>query len=86
MYYIRPDEVETFNKLKAEAHLRSNIYLDYMIQTNESFYPLNTLRNKAIEHVTTSHYYISDMDIWPSRMSYFLVPRSGNLRCDFESH
>ena len=30
-------------------------------------YPLNRLRNIAIESVSTSHFVLFDMDVWPSR-------------------
>ena len=28
--------------------------------------PFNRLRNIAIRHTTTSHYWVMDMDMWPS--------------------
>ena len=33
---------------------------------NETVYPINTLRNIAIRGVQTSHFFLSDMDFWPS--------------------
>lgn len=35
--------------------------------TNRSIYPINYLRNLAIDHVLTSHFWLTDMDMWPSR-------------------
>ena len=33
---------------------------------NATIYPINTLRNLAINFITTSHYLNLDMDLWPS--------------------
>ena len=30
-------------------------------------YPLNRLRNIAIENIVTSHFVVFDMDMWPAR-------------------
>lgn len=29
-------------------------------------YPINKLRNIAIRYVTTSHFWVADMDMWPA--------------------
>ena len=29
-------------------------------------YPINMLRNIALDHVTTSHFWLADMDMWPA--------------------
>ena len=29
-------------------------------------YPINMLRNIAMDHVTTSHFWLADMDMWPA--------------------
>ena len=70
VYYLKPDEVETYKRLKEKTPLRDNVHLAYMIQHNNSQYPINKLRNKAISYITTSHYYFSDMDNWPSRSPF----------------
>ncbi|KAM7454219.1 hypothetical protein BLSTO_05027 [Blastocystis sp. subtype 1] len=33
-------------------------------------YPLNRLRNIAIENIVTSHFVVFDMDMWPAKMVY----------------
>ena len=65
-YYLKDEEVPLFQKQLKTSSLRKNIHLDYRIQPNSSYYPVNALRNIAISHVTTSHFYLSDMDVWPS--------------------
>ena len=32
-------------------------------------YPINGLRNIALSHVTTSHLWLADMDMWPACIS-----------------
>ena len=39
---------------------------------NETVYPINTLRNIAIRGVQTSHFFLSDMDFWPSSIQLLL--------------
>ena len=39
---------------------------------NETVYPINTLRNIAIRGVQTSHFFLSDMDFWPSSIQIIL--------------
>lgn len=65
-YYVTKEEAPEYLKLVSESNLRSNVILDHRIQNDPSFYPVNELRNIAISHVTTSHFYLSDMDVWPS--------------------
>lgn len=38
--------------------------LRYVTESSEN--PFNRLRNIAIRHTTTSHYWVMDMDMWPS--------------------
>ena len=33
---------------------------------SDSVFPINSLRNTGIRQVTTSHYAVTDMDLWPS--------------------
>ena len=46
----------------------------------EDVYPYNYLRNEAIKRTSTSHYYVSDMDMIPAGI-FFFVPsiQLGNL-------
>ena len=67
VFYIPETDVPTLNSLRANSSIRSNIHIEVVIQSNSSYYPVNKLRNIAISHVNTSHFYISDMDIWPAR-------------------
>ena len=35
-------------------------------ESNDTYYPINTLRNIAINNIKTSHFFVCDMDFWPS--------------------
>ena len=70
VFYLQADEVEEFQTKRREASLREDIQLDYILCTNMSIYPINKLRNLAIQRVNTSHIYVSDMDNWPGGISY----------------
>ena len=38
-------------------------------ETNETHYPINTLRNIAINNTKTTHFFVCDMDFWLSCIS-----------------
>lgn len=38
----------------------------------KTIYPINRLRNIAIENSLTSHFVVFDMDMWPARSTSFL--------------
>ena len=41
-------------------------------------YPINKLRNIALDHVQTSHFWLADMDMWPGRINFhFKIKNSG---------
>jgi glycosyltransferase-like protein LARGE len=40
-------------------------------------YPVNFLRNTAIDRVCTSHFFLTDIDLWPSTFSYNAVLSQG---------
>ena len=59
--------------MEKDLRLRSNIHLECVIKIEGVAFPINHLRNIAVDHVKTSHFYLSDMDIWPSRTCTLLV-------------
>ena len=62
-----------FRTMEKDLQLRSNIHLECVIKMEGLAFPINHLRNIAVDHVKTSHFYLSDMDIWPSRTSTLSV-------------
>ena len=50
------------------------------ISQQETPYPINKLRNIAISFVHTSHFWVADMDMWPSSThSFSRLTYSGTL-------
>ncbi len=43
----------------------SRLHIHY-VTDNSGHYPINHLRNIAIQEVTTSHFFLTDIDIWPA--------------------
>lgn len=52
---------------------RSIMNNTHCIPMSTSIYPINTLRNLAIQNIHTSHFLNLDMDMWPSCCSYLWV-------------
>lgn len=81
LYYsliIRDLSIAVFVTAKEETALRriienGNYELRLRItlfrMQNNKEYPINKLRNLAIRNVRTSHFWLTDMDMWPSGMS-----------------
>lgn len=38
----------------------------HYVMDNSGHYPINRLRNVAINGTTTSHFFMTDIDIWPA--------------------
>ena len=75
IFYVLPTEVEEYRRLYKTSPIRPNMKISYLVQEDPLFYPVNKLRNMAISQVQTTHFYLSDMDVWPSRPF-----------CSFRSH
>ena len=41
-----------------------------LFETNKTVYPYNKMRNIAIKNIKTTHFYVCDMDFWPSCIIY----------------
>ena len=70
VYYIAPEQVAEFKRLYQMSSLRPNMKVNYVVQEDPLLYPVNKLRNMAIAQVETTHFYLSDMDVWPSRTAF----------------
>ena len=70
VYFIPPENLTEFEHLRATTPLRENMVISYILQENPDIFPINLLRNKAIEQVKTTHFWLSDMDVWPSMRTY----------------
>lgn len=63
---MNQDDWEHYNDVKREYGLEDRVSIVLRMQTEDGFYPINELRNLAIRYSTTSHFFLSDMDMWPS--------------------
>lgn len=67
------------NQYLLQKKYPQRLHLVFHVVSSEEHFPINKLRNIGISHVSTSHYVVIDMDLWPSRNLYtelFRVPPS----------
>lgn len=62
---IFPKEVEYYNDVIQELYFPSRVLVSTLRTKNYAF-PINELRNLAIEHASSTHVFLSDVDIIPS--------------------
>lgn len=58
-------EKEQVEQLLAQFSLPQSITLSFYITKDPTEYPYNKLRNIALSKITTSHFWVMDMDMWP---------------------
>ena len=68
--YLRKEDWEYYNDLRRDFGLEDRVSIVLKVKSNGAPYPINELRNMAIQHAKTSHFFMSDMDMWPSRNAY----------------
>lgn len=57
-------ENETLSSIQSSFHYPS-VSLAFA-KVNATYYPINRLRNIAINRTKTTHFFLADMDFWPS--------------------
>ena len=79
--FLLKDTAEKAQKEIQALNLPDRMQIHFYIADSVSPYPINTLRNIAIDHVQTSHFWLTDMDMWPVRMSFpsLLISRNNIL-------
>ena len=68
--YLKKEEWDEYIQMKAEMSLENRISIVLSLQKDPNLYPINKLRNIAISNSPTSHFFMSDMDMWPSYGMY----------------
>ena len=63
-------EQKAYEKALSSAQLENRVHITLFTSESNKEYPINKLRNIAIENVKTSHFWLADMDMWPSCMSF----------------
>ena len=61
-------EEEYLDHYLSQNTLSTNLVVSRFV--SDKGYPYNALRNIAIQRVTTSHFWVMDMDMWPSSNLY----------------
>lgn len=68
--YLPKEDWEMYVQSIQQMELDSRITITLQMQEQKDLYPINKLRNIAIKHVQTSHFFMTDMDMWPSFTLY----------------
>lgn len=62
---VEKNETQFINQYESILNEYSQIEYQFF-ETNETYYPINKLRNIAIKDIKTTHFFVCDMDFWPS--------------------
>ncbi|KAK8808485.1 hypothetical protein WA158_008386 [Blastocystis sp. Blastoise] len=84
--YMNKSEIAKFEAYRQTTEIFPRMKLtSLVVQDTSKEYPINKLRNIAIKHVETSHFWIADMDMWPTKHTYEALCnlRSSFLKDDF---
>ena len=71
--HLKEDEVKEFTERIKADQFPSRLSLVQYISTQPNIYPINKLRNLAIRNVQTDHFWLTDLDMWPSRIVYYSI-------------
>ena len=77
LYYNNTSE----DYIASSSYLHSDRIQYSLYKSTSSDYPINKLRNMAIKRIHTTHFYLCDMDFWPSciYILFFLFYSSRSL-------
>ena len=71
--FISDNNWELYMESKEQLGLDNRIEITLYKQKEEGVYPINLLRNIAIKNVKTTHFFMADMDMWPSDNLYYAL-------------
>lgn len=64
--FILTTEKDEFQKKVLESAFDKRLSIVEYIASDNSTYPINKLRNMAIANTKTNHFWLTDLDLWPS--------------------
>lgn len=64
--FVTAKEETTLRRIIENGNYESRLRITPLMAQNNKEYPINKLRNLAIRNVRTSHFWLTDMDMWPS--------------------
>ena len=70
---VFPRETDYWEEVVHDLYLPSRVAV-HSFQTKSYSFPINELRNLALSKATTTHVFISDVDIIPAGMTVFIIP------------
>ena len=70
---VFPKETDYYSDVIKGLYFPSRVLVNVLRTKNYAF-PINELRNLAIDHASSTHVFVSDADVIPSRIQFvFLV-------------
>ncbi|KAK8809498.1 hypothetical protein WA158_000441 [Blastocystis sp. Blastoise] len=60
------DEVDTIRESLSKMNIPKRVKISIHVSKNVDIYPINLLRNIAIDAIETTHFWMTDMDMWPN--------------------
>ena len=70
IYMKSYEEQELVEQYKRNSFFPKSTHIIPYLSKVPTEYPYNKLRNLALKEVTTSHFWVMDMDMWPSSNLY----------------
>ena len=67
---MKEEEVASFHQQFKQDAFPARLSIVPFVSTNPSVYPINKLRNLAIQNAKTDHIWLTDLDMWPSSMDW----------------
>lgn len=67
-FFLTANTSVLYNEIYDSLSLPKRLHISYYLSKSNGIYPINKLRNIAIDHVNTTHFWVADMDMWPSRI------------------
>ena len=64
--FVLADELDEFRKKLSASDFDKRLSIVEYIASDNSTYPINKLRNIAIANTKTNHFWLTDLDLWPS--------------------
>ena len=72
VFYAFSEDSSVVERVMTMATRRIQVVV--ITANSDSVFPINSLRNTGIRQVVTSHYAVTDMDLWPSSIIFWCDP------------
>ena len=65
-FFLYGDGARVYQKVIQGLDIPGRVNIIAHFSNDPEPYPINMLRNIALDHVKTSHFWLADMDMWPA--------------------